>query len=52
MLDLILDFVDEEIERHPERLCVVDTAFAERLRALTEGVEVDLDAPLPDEEAR
>lgn len=30
---------------YPDRLMLLTPAFAERLKALTEGIEVDLDAP-------
>ena len=40
-----------DIERDPWRLRPVDAEFAARLRRLVEDVEVDLEAPLADEEA-
>jgi antitoxin PrlF len=42
-----LDFLARDIALHPERLRPLDPAFVARIRALVEGVEVDLDAPLP-----
>jgi antitoxin PrlF len=31
---------------HPERLQTMDARLAQQIQALTEGIEVDLDAPL------
>lgn len=46
-----LHFLANDIAAHPERVKAVDAGFVERLRGLTEGVEVDLDAALsPDDE--
>lgn len=42
-----LDFLARDIALHPERLRPLDPAFAARILALVEGVEVDMDAPLP-----
>lgn len=41
-----LAFVAADIEGRPEALSLLTPALAERLKALTEGVEVDLDAPI------
>ena len=45
-----LDFLAEDMLRHPERLQPLDSAFVERMRTLVEGVEFDMDAPLPEDE--
>ena len=37
-------------DNHPGRLQAIDTGFVQRLRSLTDGVEVDLDAPLSPED--
>lgn len=38
----VLDYLAEDIAVHPERVKAVDAAFLERLRGLTEGVDVDV----------
>ena len=46
-----LTFLANDIANHPERVKVVDTGHVKRLRGLTRGVGVDLDAALsPDDE--
>ncbi|WP_404382099.1 type II toxin-antitoxin system PrlF family antitoxin [Caenispirillum salinarum] len=46
-----LDFVEADIKAHPERLRAFDGALLNRLKALVDDVDVDLDAPLsPDDE--
>ena len=41
----------EDIAAHPERLKAIDAKFLERLRGITEGVEVDVaDALSPEDE--
>ena len=50
VLGRFLAFVEQDMERHPERLRVLDIELAERMRSLTDGVEVDLDAPLSPED--
>lgn len=50
VLGHFLAFLTQDIERHPERLRAINSDLIERVRALTEGVEVDLDAPLPAED--
>ncbi|MFT3717915.1 type II toxin-antitoxin system PrlF family antitoxin [Pseudorhodoferax sp.] len=46
VLAAFLEFLAHDIAAHPERLRPLDAGFAERLRALSSGVEVDLDAPI------
>lgn len=46
VLGQFLQFLADDIARHPERLQAVDADMLARLRALTGQVEVDLDAPL------
>jgi antitoxin PrlF len=50
VLGSFLGFWAHDMANHPERLRSVDSAFVRRLQSLTEGVEVDLDAPLPPDE--
>lgn len=45
-LDAFLDFLEKDIREHPERLQAFDGALLNRMKALVEGVEVDLDAVL------
>ena len=45
-----LDFLAADMAAHPERLRVLDATLRERIRPLVEGVEIDLDAPLRDED--
>lgn len=46
MLGSFLGFLARDIASHPERLQPVDAQFVQRLQSLTDGIEVDLDAPL------
>ena len=45
-LAAFLGFLARDMAEHPERLKAVDADFAQRIRALVGGMEVDLDAPL------
>ena len=46
VLGHFLSFLSRDIASHPERLQAVDASFVQRLKSLTGGIEVDLDAPL------
>lgn len=46
VLGQFLDFLSRDMANHPERLQSIDAGFVQRLRVLTRGVEVDLDAAL------
>ena len=46
VLSQFLDFLSSDIANRPERLEALDTSFVQRLRSLTGGIDVDLDAPL------
>lgn len=50
-LGAFLDFVEADIKAHPERLKAFDGALRDRLEALIGRVDVDLDAPLSDDDA-
>lgn len=51
VLELFLQFLAQDIARHPERLQAVDSALVHRIQALVGGSpELDLDAPLADDE--
>lgn len=44
-----LDFLARDMEENPHRLVPLGEAQMRALQALVEGVEVDLDEPLPDD---
>jgi len=46
VLGQFLGFLARDIASHPQRLQAIDARFVQRLQALTDGIEVDLDAPL------
>jgi antitoxin PrlF len=46
VLGQFLGFLADDIARHPARLQAVDRRFVQRLQSLTQGADVDLDAPL------
>ena len=48
-LSAFLCFLAHDIAAHPEAIRALDGALQARLTDLVGGVEVDLDAPLPDE---
>jgi antitoxin PrlF len=50
VLGAFLGFLARDIAAHPERLQAIDSGFVRRLQALTAGIEIDLDAPLPADE--
>ena len=45
-LGAFLEFLARDIADHPERLLPVDLEMAQRITSLTEGIEIDLDAPI------
>ncbi|HEC90634.1 MAG TPA: type II toxin-antitoxin system PrlF family antitoxin [Alphaproteobacteria bacterium] len=45
-----LGFLARDIGANPDRLRVLDPALADRVKTLAAGVEIDLDAPLSDED--
>ncbi len=51
VVDRFLAFLASDIARHPQSLVPVSSAFIAQAQSLVEGVEFDLDAPLPDEAA-
>ena len=48
-IDSFLSFLAQDIKRRPHALAALTPALARRLAALTEGVAVDLDAPIDGE---
>ena len=49
-LDAFLDFIEADIKTHPERLQALNGGLHDRLKALVGNVDVNLDAPLSDED--
>jgi antitoxin PrlF len=45
-LNRLLDFLNQDIADYPERLCAIDDSLAHRLRSLIGSIDVDLNAPL------
>lgn len=45
-----LSFLAEDMAAHPDRLRAVDTGLVQHLQSLTEGADIDLDAPLSDDD--
>ena len=50
VLGQFLRFLADDIATHPGRLQAVDQPFIQRVQALVAGVEVDLDAALPEDD--
>lgn len=50
VLEQFLRFLAHDIASHPERLQAVDAGLVQHIQSLTGGIEVDLDAPLSDDE--
>lgn len=50
VMEQFLSFLSKDMANSPERLQAIDTHLAQQLRALTAGVEIDLDAPLSQED--
>jgi antitoxin PrlF len=46
VLGQFLGFLARDIASHPEHLQALDTSFVQHLQTLTNGIEVDFDAPL------
>lgn len=49
-LGAFLDFIEADIKAHPERLKAFDGALHDRLKALVGHIDVDLDAPLSEDD--
>ena len=49
-LGSFLDFLAIDIAEHPEHILTVEDALMQRIQPLTKGVEVDLDAPLQEDD--
>ena len=46
VLESFLEFMAQDITTHPQHIRAIDTALAHRMRTLSKGVTVDLDAVL------
>lgn len=46
VLSTFLDFLARDIARHPQRVQAIDAGLAKRMRSLSKGVKLDLDAAL------
>lgn len=46
-----LGFLARDLERRPEAIAALDESLARRMASLTDGVDVDLDAPIEGETA-
>lgn len=49
-LDAFLGFIEADIKMHPEGLQALNGGLHDRLKALVGNVDVNLDAPLSDED--
>lgn len=45
-LNKFLKFLEVDIEKHPENLTVLSKSYFDKIKELTDGVDVDLDEPL------
>ena len=50
ILGKFLDLLAEDIEQNPQHIQPIKSATLERVQSLVEEVEIDLDAPLSDED--
>jgi antitoxin PrlF len=50
VVEHFLAFLARDMTNHPENIKLMDAGLAGRIQALTQGVAVNLDAPLPDED--
>lgn len=50
VLEPLLALLARDIEEHPEHLRPLDMGLFERARELTEGVEYDINEPLPEDD--
>lgn len=49
VLDQFLAFLAVDMQKHPEKLQPLTASMRQRVASLVADVEIDLDAPLPDE---
>lgn len=50
LIDRFLAFVEQDALEHPARIQAVTATMVARARSLVEGVQIDLDAPLSDDD--
>ena len=50
MVAAFLDFIEADVRHHPQRVRAIPVDVIDRARALSVGVELDLDAPLDADE--
>ncbi|OGT61511.1 MAG: regulator [Gammaproteobacteria bacterium RIFCSPHIGHO2_12_FULL_45_12] len=50
ILSEFLSFLANDIKAHPEKINPINHNLVNRAKSLVSGMEIDLDAPLPDEE--
>jgi len=50
ILGQFLNFIARDIEQNPHHVEAITPALLERIRSLVDGVDLDLDAPLTDED--
>ncbi len=50
VLRQFLGFLAQDIARHPERLQAVDASLVQRVHSLVGSIEINLDAPLPEDD--
>lgn len=50
VLGSFLNYLAKDIAQHPDRLQVVDAGLVERIKLLVDGIELDLNAPLSDDD--
>ena len=50
VLGRFLDYLAKDLAQHPDRLQVVDAGLVKRIQSLVDGVELDLNAPLSDDD--
>ena len=49
-IESFLDFLETDLQSNPQHIQVIDSDLVKRASSLVSDVEVDLDAPLTDEE--
>jgi antitoxin PrlF len=50
LLGKFLNFIARDIEQNPQHIKAINADLVERIRDLVDGVDIDLDAPLADED--
>jgi antitoxin PrlF len=50
ILEKFLDFLAQNMEKEPHHLQTINSDFVNRVQSFVEGIKVDLDAPLLDED--